>query len=318
MLQHQCKPKLNRPEGGSVTLLHTLTSKQTISSCDNTSRWPAIWRTVLTAPLIEANVEIYSQLRWVFMYVNAITHARMHVWLCDNAGPAWQAPCIIALGRELHNNVGLGLGNACGLGPSAVSGPVKVLLYSLPVGLQPVLSHTHTHKLWEKDEAHFFMCEEARAFTSHLNGEIIQNPYKLPLLTPSNNAEAFLLTQQEIFPIFPTEEKLRWQKEQQPILWNKRPCLGKPTAKTDDHMLSACYYQTRTEKNKTIWLILNDCLPDHGAGCQLYFFSSRVKQPAWAPVGFVLLNEAAGIFLYITYTLSYWTLHSLNDLSTGL
>lgn len=75
----------------------------------------------------------------------------MHVWLCDNTGPVWQAPCIIALGRVLHNNVGLG--NACGLGPSAVSGPIKVLLCSFPMCLQPVRTHTntHTHKLWEID-----------------------------------------------------------------------------------------------------------------------------------------------------------------------
>lgn len=50
------------------------------------------------------------------MYVDSITHAPVHVWLCDNARPAWQAPCIIALGRELHNNVVQG--NACGLEPS--------------------------------------------------------------------------------------------------------------------------------------------------------------------------------------------------------
>lgn len=40
----------------------------------------------------------------------------MHVWLCDNARPVWQAPCVIALGRELHNNAVQG--NACGLEPS--------------------------------------------------------------------------------------------------------------------------------------------------------------------------------------------------------
>lgn len=43
----------------------------------------------------------------------------------------------------------------------------------------------------------------------------------------------------------------------------------------------------------------------------LFFYDSRVKQPAWALAGLVLLNEAllsAHIFLYITYTLhSYWT-----------
>lgn len=84
--------------------------------------------------------------------------------------------------------------------------------------------------------------------------------------------------------------------------------------------------QTRSEKNKTIWLILNDCLPDRGAGCQLCFFSSRVKQPAWAPVGSVLLNEtllSAGIFFYLSLTplhclCSNWTLHSLNDPSSAL
>lgn len=43
--------------------------------------------------------------------------------------------------------------------------------------------------------------------------------------------------------------------------------------------LSACYYQTHTPKNKTMWLILNDCLPDHAAGS----VSSRVERPAWAP-----------------------------------
>lgn len=95
------------------------------------------------------------------------------------------------------------------------------------------------------------------------------------------------------------------EREQQHMLWNKLPCLGKPNAKTDDHVLSDCYYQTHNEKNKTMWLILNDCLPDHSTGCQLYFFDSRVRHPAWAPVGSVLLDEAllsAGIFLYITYT----------------
>lgn len=49
-------------------------------------------------------------------------------------------------------------------------------------------------------------------------------------------------------------------------------------------MLSSHYYQTRTEKNKTVWLIPNHCLPDHGAGCQLYLFGFRVKQPSRAPL----------------------------------
>ena len=117
LLKHQCKPKLNTPEGGLVTLLHTLTSKQTPAMTHAQSWQPfGLKCTFKFPPICSERV----------MYVDTITHARVHVWLCDNAGPAWQAPRIIALGRELHNNVGLG--NACGLGLSAVSGPVNVAL----------------------------------------------------------------------------------------------------------------------------------------------------------------------------------------------
>lgn len=95
----------------------------------------------------DSSVHLNFQLQWAFMYVDTITHAPMHVWLCDNARAVWQAPCIIALGRELHNNVGLG--NACGLGPSEVSSPVKVLLYSLSATLSECVCLTHTERLWE-------------------------------------------------------------------------------------------------------------------------------------------------------------------------
>lgn len=39
-----------------------------------------------------------------------------------------------------------------------------------------------------------------------------------------------------------------------------------------------------TEKNKTLWLIPNHCLPDNSTGCQVHVFNSRVKQPAWVPL----------------------------------
>lgn len=93
-------------------------------------------------------------------------------------------------------------------------------------------------------------------------------------------------------------------------------CLDKPTAKTEDHVLSACYYQTHTEKNKTIWLILNLCLPDHGTGCQLRFFflflDSRVKQPVWAPVNWIFSIYWVNLhWLHTTCTHCAVTRHSL-------
>lgn len=60
------------------------------------------------------------------------------------------------------------------------------------------------------------------------------------------------------------------------------------------------------QKNKTLWLILNDCLPDNSTGCQVHVFNSSVKQPAWASVlclvewGSTLCRQY--LFLYIAYT----------------
>lgn len=122
------------------------------------------------------------------MYVDTITHARVHVWLCDNAGPAWQAPRIIALGRELHNNVGLG--NACGLGLSAVSGPVNVALLALHVSAAThtrTHTHWHTHIRYEKSMGHhsFHVWRSAAGF--HFSSEwwnYSKSIRQVPLLTP--------------------------------------------------------------------------------------------------------------------------------------
>lgn len=167
----------------------------------------------------------------------------MHVWLCDNAGPVWQAPGIIALGRELHNNVGLG--NACGLGLSAVSSPVKVLHCFLPVCLQRVHTHTHRHKLWEINGIPHFLCVKKRSGLSLLIW-MVKLFKKVPLLAPWDNAAVVLLPvqtpPQEIFPIFPTVEKLWWQTEQQHVLWHTLPCQN---SKTEDHVPSDCYYREK-------------------------------------------------------------------------
>lgn len=70
------------------------------------------------------------------------------------------------------------------------------------------------------------------------------------------------------------------RSKQQHILWNKLPCLGKPAAKTDDHTLSFCLYQTRMKKVLThpkllfIW-------PWRWMST-LCLFDSSVKQLAWA------------------------------------
>lgn len=69
--------------------------------------------------------------------------------------------------------------------------------------------------------------------------------------------------------------------------------------------------KTRTEKNKTIWLILNDCLPDYGAGCQLYFFQQSKLQPVWA----TLFPLSFWMRLYSLLVSGHYT---LNDLSSGL
>lgn len=226
------------------------------------------------------------------MYVKAITHAPMHLWLCDNAGPAWQAPCIIALGRELHNNVGLG--NACGLEPWALNSPIKVLL---AVCLQPVHAHIQTKALRSRWDAKLLQRNEEtlRAFTSHLNGEILffKNPCELLLSCCKNSAAVFLRSARQSLPVFLTDGKSWWQPEQRDKLhaWTNplpnrhitcsQPATTKPTPR----------------KNKTLWLILNVCLPDHGARFQFFFFfffwvNSRVKKAVWAPVDSALLSDA--------------------------
>lgn len=180
------------------------------------------------------------------MYVDTITHARVHVWLCDNAGPAWQAPRIIALGRELHNNVGLG--NACGLGLSAVSGPVNVALLALHVSAAThTHTHWHTHTLWEIDGTPQFSRVKKRCGLSLLIWMV--KLFKIHTTGSSSHTVkqcwGLSVNPQRRFSQFlggGIDEKLRWPTEQQHILWNKLPCPGKPTAKTDDHVLSACYY----------------------------------------------------------------------------
>lgn len=74
-------------------------------------------------------------------------------------------------------------------------------------------------------------------------------------------------------------------------------------------MITCCRPATTkpcTQKNKTLWLIPNDCLPDNSTGCQVHVFNSSVKQPAWVPLlclakwGSPLRRRY--LFLYITYT----------------
>lgn len=86
--------------------------------------------------------------------------------------------------------------------------------------------------------------------------------------------------------------------------WLMRSCEKKRGKK--DHVVLSCYYQTHNLKNKTFWLILNDCLPDNGTGCQLHIFNSSVKQPAWAP----LLRKAewsSSIYWYLLYITSIYS-----------
>lgn len=185
----------------------------------------------------------------------------MHVWLCDNAGPVWQAPCIIALGRELHNNVDLS--NACGLEPSAVSSPVKV---SFPACLHLV------HEKLMGCPMFFHVWRSALGFHFSLECWNYSNIHKSFSSHTIKYCSAHSVNHTGDFTNFSDWWEVVMADRVTAYSVKRNACLDKPTAKTDDHVLSACYYQTHTEKNKTIWLILNLCLPDHGAGCQLTFF----------------------------------------------
>lgn len=119
---------------------HPLSSEETISSCVNRSCRPL---RSLNGSSDLSKVHIFPQPGWAFMYVDTITHAPLHVWLCDNARPVWQAPCIIALGRELHNNVVQS--NACGFG-----------------AITQVLLPFACSQSWGTDKAHFSTCEAVK------------------------------------------------------------------------------------------------------------------------------------------------------------
>lgn len=145
------------------------------------------------------------------------TQSHMAECMCDcliMPRPVSQAPCIIALGRELHNNVGLG--NACGLGPSAVSGPVKksVCSSSLPVCLH-CNQFTYALNLREVDMTpHFSSVKKKSVKGFHFSFEwwnyskSIQRFLFSHCKKTKKHAEIFLLTPREIFPTFLTDEKL--------------------------------------------------------------------------------------------------------------
>lgn len=135
--------------------------------------------------------------------------------------------------------------------------------------------------------------------------KLLINPHKF-LYAPVEQHRGHQVLGTGVFPSSPD-----WGEVAMAYSVKRTACLDKATAKTDDHMLSACYYQTRTEKNKTVWLILNVCLPDRGAGCQLLFssffsfpFSYRVRRPVWAPVS---LKWGITLWMYWFFFLGYIT-----------
>lgn len=193
-----------------------------------------------------------------------MAHALGHVWLCDNAGPAWQAPCIIALGRELHNNVGLG--NACGLGPSAVSSPVEVMLarcicrsftltHSICEKLGRYLSHVEKHegfhfsnKWWNYSKAkHQFLFSHSHTMQG------------LPVNPPGHFSD-FSDWWEVVLADKEAADSVKQTAEPRQTLCQKQTVTCSP-----------CYYQPRSGKNKTLWLILNDCLPDRRWMSALFF-----------------------------------------------
>lgn len=144
-----------------------------------------------------------------------------------------------------------------------------------------------------------------RDFTSHLNGKIILNPYTGSSFRHRKTMLRSCFNPQDIFPTLLTDDKLWWQTEQQWI-------LGRPSAKTQRHVP---YYQTRTQKNTTFWLILNDCLPVRAVGCLLSIFWLERKAGVGASSS-AMLNETPLCWCLSEYHLrslgSYWMVDSLN------
>lgn len=150
--------------------------------------------------------------------------------------------------------------------------------------------------------AFFFV---STAFTSHSDGEIApsdKNPYRF-LYLKDNNALGLPVNRTVDFPkVFLTDEE-RWRRtEQQHILRDKVHARTNLLPKqTESRAPSVLLPKPHWKKNKTIWLILNVCLPDHRAACQAgnfcfvsftsFFFNFRVKRCVQAPEDSVLLNE---------------------------
>lgn len=182
----------------------------------------------------------------------------MHVWLCDNARPVWQAPCIIALGWELHNNVVQG--NACGVDP---------LRMCCSICLQPVL---HTCDAEETIRLFF-----SSLFSTRKDGE---NHSKIPPSFPSLRVNPVSHTGE--FTGAPTAERRRRQTEMQHIL---RSTLRARTNPPPKQMITCPQSatkptQTKTKKGSTDskWLFT---WPLH---CE------PVKQPVWVHVSAVLVH----------------------------
>lgn len=103
--------------------------------------------------------------------------------------------------------------------------------------------------------------------------------------------------------------------EQQRTLRDQLPSLSVPISKTNDHVILSCYYQPRTQKNKTFWLILNDCL-------QRNLFNSSVNRPALAPLPCSSERKSTllSLFFCVSLTVAVLLLDAtwLNDLPSGL
>lgn len=133
-----------------------------------------------------------------------------------------------------------------------------------------------------------------RDFTSHLNGKIIPNPYTGSSFRHRKTMLRSCFNPQDIFPTSLTDDKLWWQTEQQWI-------LGRPSAKTQRHVP---YYQTRTQKNTTFWLILNDCLPVRAWMPTLYFLTGEEGRCGRLFLCHAEWNSSLLVSFWISLTLS--------------
>lgn len=196
----------------------------------------------------------------IHVCANAITHASMHVRLCDNAGPVWQAPRIIALGRELHNNVGLWFGAVL-----PASGPVKSVAPCVCVCVCSRFTRTHIENLWEIDgRPSFFFCFVfSTAFTSHSDGEIVasdKNPYRFLYLKDNNALGVPVNRAADFSKCFWPMRAVDGRRSNSTFCATK--CMPGQTRCQNrrSHVLPACYYRSHTGKKKQNNLTHPKCL----------------------------------------------------------